>query len=346
MECSMLHRVHIKNYKSFATSVVDLGSFTVLVGPNGAGKSNFVDALRFVSECLQTSVNLALQNRGGVNAVRRHSTGHPRNFGFRLLIDLGQGGSGEYSFEVAAEPQGGFSVKKERCVVQPALLERQHHYKVENGQFTQEVEGIRPRIEPDHLVLPLLSGLEEFRPVYDFLTAMRFYALVPDEIRQLQEPDAGLVLKREGSNVAAVLREIQRKKPDTYERLCRLLSKVVPGTSKAEYVSVGQKETLSFKQDVGDKAPWSFNTLNMSDGTLRALGTLLAVYQSSAPSMVAVEEPEATIHPAALDVIVDILKVGAVRSQILLTSHSPDLVDNRNILDSELRVVRSERGQT
>ncbi|MDP3062030.1 MAG: AAA family ATPase [Chloroflexota bacterium] len=341
-----LWRVHIKNYKSLATVVVDLSPFTVLVGRNGSGKSNFVDALRFVAECLQTSVTLALQNRGGINAVRRHSTGHPTHFGFRLFVDLGDGASADYSFEIAARQQGRFEVKRERCIVQAGLLGPEHRYQVVNGQFTREAPGIRPRIEPDRLALSVVSAVEEFRPVYDFLTSMRFYTLAPDQIRELQVPDAGEILKRDGSNAAAVLREVQRRKSESYMRLCRLLSKVVPGTSNAEYLSLGQKETLRFKQDVGDKAPWNFNALSMSDGTLRALGILLAVYQVSTPTLIVIEEPEATIHPAALDVIIDILKEGASYSQTLITTHSPDVLDNRKIRDDEIRIVELQKGRT
>jgi len=341
-----LRRVIVKNYKSIAVTSVDLEAFTVLVGANGSGKSNFVDALRFVSDCLNTSISLALQNRGGINAVRRHSRGHPTHFGIRLVIELERQGFADYSFEIAARQQGRFEVKGERCIVQTALFREEAKYQVQDGKFTQELPGIRPKIETDRLALSVVSAVEEFRPVYDFLTSMRFYALAPDQIRQLQEPDAGEVLNRYGSNAAAVLREIQKRKPDSYERLCHLLSKVVPGTRRAEYLSLGQKETLRFKQDVGDKDPWNFNALNMSDGTLRVLGILLAVYQASAATFIAIEEPEATIHPAALDVIIDILKDGTARSQILVTTHSPDVLDNRKIQDSELRLVTSQKGRT
>lgn len=341
-----LRRVIIKNYKSLAATTVALEPFTVLVGQNGSGKSNFVDALRFVGDCLNTSISLALQGRGGINAVRRHSRGHPTHFGVRLVIELEDHGLADYSFEIAARQEGRFQVKGERCVVQHALLSEQYRYQLENGVFTQEFPGIRPKIERDRLALSVVSALEEFRPVYDFITSMRFYALAPDRIRQLQEPDPGEVLARDGSNAAAVLRELNNRDPERYRRLCRMLEKVVPGTSQAAYLSMGQKATLLFKQDVGDVAPWSFNALNMSDGTLRALGILLAVYQVSAPPFIAVEEPEATIHPAALDVIIDILKDGTARSQILVTTHSPDVLDSRKIEDGELRLVTSQSGRT
>ena len=341
-----LRRVIIKNYKSLAATKVALEPFTVLVGQNGSGKSNFVDALRFVGDCLNTSISLALQGRGGINAVRRRSRGHPTHFGVRLVIELEDHGLADYSFEIAARQEGRFEVKGERCVVQPALLSEQYRYQLENGVFTQEFPGIRPKIESDRLALSVVSAVEEFRPVYDFITSMRFYALAPDRIRQLQEPDPGEVLARDGSNAAAVLRELNNRDPERYRRLCRLLEKVVPGTSQAAYVSLGQKATLRFKQDVGDVAPWSFDALSMSDGTLRALGILLAVYQVSAPPFIAIEEPEATIHPAALDVVIDILKDGTARSQILVTTHSPDVLDSRKIEDSELRLVTSQSGRT
>ncbi len=342
----MLSQVEIKNYKSLASTVVKLDRFTVLVGPNGAGKSNFVDALRFIKECLIASIALPIQNRGGIGAVRRRSRGHPRHFGFRLGMELSSGLFADFSFEIAALPKGAFEVKQERCIVQSALGKR-HQYEVEGGKFKLGVEGIRAKIEPDRLALTVVSAAEEFRPVYDYLSGMRFYSLAPDKIRELQGADPGEVLKRDGSNAAAVLREIRKEKPDNYDRLCRLLSKVVPGTKSAEYVSVGQKETILFKQEVeGDTAPWAFDSVSMSDGTLRVLGILLAVYQVSSPTLIAIEEPEATIHPAALDVLVDILKDGSHRAQILITTHSPDILDNKSINDREILVVDSIKGKT
>lgn len=254
-------------------------------------------------------------------------------------------GTADYSFEIKAEPESRFTVKKERCIVS-RLMEPIQQYVVESGDFTHQVPGVRPRIESDSLALPILAAIPEFRDVYDFLANMGFYALAPERIREIQEADSGTVLRQDGSNAAAVLREIMRRNQPAYDRLCRMLSKVVPGTSSAESLSVGPKETIRFKQDVGDVAPWSFNAMNMSDGTLRVLGMLLAVYQLGSPSLVVIEEPEATIHPAAIDVVVDILKDGSRRSQVMITTHSPEILDNKGISDDEIRFVQSSKGVT
>lgn len=343
-----LTELRIRNYKNIATAVVPLQDLTVLVGPNGAGKSNCVDALSFVADCLNHSIQLAFANRGGIAAVRRKSSGHPTHLGLSFHLQSVEGSWARYTFEIAARPREAFRVAREQCIVQSAWGQS-HEFKVENGKFIREVPGIRPHIEPDRLALTVLSGLEEFRLIFDFLTGIRRYNLRPERLRELQDPDPGegTTLLSDGRNAAAVLRRIREdsaRNGHVYERICRLLSQVVPGTTSVQPKSVGPKETLEFLQKVGLQQEWRFDALNMSDGTLRALGILLAIYQSRPASLIAIEEPESTIHPAAVEVLMDILMDGAERSQVLLTTHSPDIIDNKKLVDNQIVVVESVQG--
>ena len=337
----------IRNYKSIAQAAVDLEPFTAFVGPNGSGKSNFIDSLSFVQECLSESIELAFKNRGGISAVRRRSAGHPTHIGVQLVIHLDDATKADYAFQIAAEPTERFRVARERCIVSQ-FMKGERTYEIRNGRFTTEIPGIRPKVSPDRLALFAASATDEFRPVYDFLTSMRFYSVLPLRLRELQDPDLGVFLKRDGSNAAAVLKNLvgEPNGQDRYNRLCRLLAKVVEGVTKVEYRSVGSKETLQFKQGVGLKDPWTFEALNMSDGTLRVLGLLLAVYQTGRPSVVAIEEPEATVHPAVAELIVQVLMDAAMERQVLLTTHSPDILDSKEIKDSQIRVVSTQAGRT
>lgn len=344
----MIRHVLIQNYKSLAQVSVSLDPLTVLVGRNGSGKSNFVDALAFVQECLSDSIELAFKNRGGISAVRRKSGGHPTHIRIRLSMDLPDESRAEYAFEIAAKPGEKFRVAREQCVVRPFMTGGQEHrFEIRDGEFIKEIPGIRPRVSPDRLALFAASATDEFRPVYDFLTAMQVYAIAPQAVRELQDPDPGDLLKRDGSNAAAVLKRLHEAEPDgSYQRVCSLLSKVVEGVTRVEYRSVAQKETLGFRQDVGLAHPWRFDALNMSDGTLRVLGVLLAVYQPGPASVVAIEEPEATVHPAAAEAILDVLIDMAVDRQVLVTTHSPDLLDSKKLDDGFLRVVTMASGKT
>jgi predicted ATPase len=316
-----------------------------MVGANGAGKSNFLDALSFVRDCLADSVELAFKSRGGIAAVRRRSNGHPTHIGIRLLVDLPHNQLGDYSFEVAAEQGERFSVARERCIVQE-FMGQTHRFEVRRGRFLSEIPGIRAQVGEDRLALFAASATEEFRPLYDFLVGMSFYSIVPSELRKPQPPDAGDVLKRDGSNAAAVLKRIEDERPDLYERICALLSAAVPGISSTGHRSVGQFETVEFRQDVGLKHPWTFAALNVSDGTLRMLGLLLAIYQPGPATVLGIEEPEATVHPAVAEQIVEVLRDAARQRQVLVTTHSPDLLDLREIADEDLRVVTNPKNVT
>jgi len=220
-------------------------------------------------------------------------------------------------------------------------------FDVHDGQFKKEIPGIRPKISTDRLALYAASATEEFKPVYDFLTSMRFYSIVPSRLRELQDPDPGDYLKPDGSNAAAVLKRLAEvENGSRYERLCRLLSKVVEGVKRVEYQSIGKKETITFKQDVGLKNHWTFDSLNMSDGTLRVLGLLLAVYQPGKHSVICIEEPEATVHPAMAESIIGVLLDASREKQIVFTTHSPDILDHKDLKDDQIRVVTVEQNQT
>ena len=333
----MLKQVHIKNFKSIAAAVVDLSGFTALVGPNGAGKSNFVDALRFVTDSLTVSPDYAIRNRGGIDVVRMKSTGHPANFGFRIRMEL-EPGPADYSFEIKAEQRGRFSVKRERFISNSARFE------VKDGDLISET--ISGSIEKDRLALPALSGFPEFRPAYDAMANFRFYAPVSDKIRQAQEPDQGETLQPDGGNSAAILREIRRWDEAKYDRVRKYLAQIAPSVKHVGYAKAGTKETIAFYQDVGAASPWEFGAISMSDGTLRALGVLLAVFQMNTPTLTVIEEPDAAVHPAALETLLDLLLEGSERSQMIVTTHSPELLNHKSVDDDAIRIVDSERGKT
>jgi predicted ATPase len=89
----------------------------------------------------------------------------------------------------------------------------------------------------------------------------------------------------------------------------------------------------------------------MSDGTLRALGILVALFQSqgsSVPSvpLVGIEEPEVALHPAAVGALLDALREASESTQVIVTTHSPDLLDFADPDKELLLAVYAEKGET
>ena len=84
----------------------------------------------------------------------------------------------------------------------------------------------------------------------------------------------------------------------------------------------------------------------MSAGTLLALGLLTAVYQRSIPSLLTIEEPEDGIHPGTISVILDVLRFASERAQLIVTTHSPDVLDADWLEDRHIRIVTWQDGAT
>ena len=342
-DSTFIKRVILKNYKSIAACNVQMRPLTFLVGRNGSGKSNFLDALRFVADALNSSLDHAIRDRGGINDVRRRSRGHPNHFSVGLVFTLPEGATGHYAFRIGSRPRGRYEVQMEECMFQ------QEYFRVDKGTVIDKSVKVAPAAASDRLYLVNASGLPEFRPVYDAFSRMGFYNLNPDKIRDLQDPDPGDVLLRDGSNLTSVLTQLS---PVVKKDIEKYLSSVVPGVHAVDVKRFGPKETLEFRQDVaGDKYPWRFLANNMSDGTLRVLGILVALLQGRYDAqqrvpLVGIEEPEIALHPAAAGVLLDGLQDAAHRTQVIITSHSPDLLDNKDLDVDSILAVEAHDGTT
>jgi predicted ATPase len=180
---------------------------------------------------------------------------------------------------------------------------------------------------------------------------MGFYSLNPEQMKDIQSPDAGELLRRDGSNIASVVSRLETDRPEIKARIAEYLTAIVPDIQDFERLAIGHKETLRFKQAVkGSQYPWWFSAASVSDGTLRSLGILVAAMQlvkRQAPiQLVGLEEPESALHPAAAGALMDSLREAACHTQILLTTHSPDVLERVDLEEESLLVVQSRQGET
>lgn len=341
-------RVILRNYKSIGYCDVSLGKLTYLVGANGSGKSNFLDALHLVRDALSSSLDNALNERGGLSEVRRRSSGHPTQFGIRLEFCLATGQPGHYAFNVGALAGRSYEVQTEECAI--GGLGKGPFFRIDRGQLRASSEVTFPSVTADRLALVAASGLTAFRPVFDALTHMGFYNLNPKSMRELQRPQEGRLLKPAGENIASVIGHLERVAPDQLAIIQDYLQTVAPMVHGVEHKQMGPMETLEFRQEMaGAKHPWRFLAQNMSDGTLRALGVLAALFQGNrdySPTLVGIEEPETALHPAASAALRDALARASDDTQIIVTSHSPDLLDDLRLSADALLAVVSEGGET
>ena len=346
----MLRRIELENYRSFRSESVKFDNPTFLVGANGAGKSNFADAISFISHAMVLPLTSAFRVRGGFESVaHRHAKGRYPTISFRMAMD-GLDDSvarAEYQMILRGRRDDKLEVALERCVVEEhdgavAQFRRQTPTNTEGGvRWRGDIAP--PPLARSTLALPLI-GDARFTPVFDFLSNVRAYCIDPSMLRD-QERYRGLYLGEDGNNAAGVLRQIKKDSPDDWGDICELLAIAVPGIAGVEARKRHGELTLEFLLNLhGGKA--RLDASLMSDGTLRALGILVAAYQRPAPSLMVIEEPEASIHPGALGVILDVLRSASRSSQIVVTTHSPEILDAKWIRDRHLRLVSWHDGAT
>ncbi len=343
-----LQRVVLRNYRSIGHCDVRLGPLTYLVGANGSGKSNFLDAMHLVRDALAGSLDNALNERGGLSEVRRRSGGHPTHFGIRLDFRLASGQQGHFAFDIGALKERAYAVQREECVI--GGIGKGPYYRIEQGELRGCSESSFPVVTADRLALVAASGLAAFRPVFNALISMSFYNLNPRLMRDLQKPQEGRLLKPAGENIASVIGHLERVDGGQMEIVTEYLQTVVPMVQGVERKQIGPMETLEFRQDMaGSRDPWRFLAQNMSDGTLRALGVLVALFQGNrdySPTVVGIEEPETALHPAASSALREALVRASRHTQVIVTSHSPDLLDDREIPADAILAVIAEGGET
>jgi predicted ATPase len=347
--------VAIKHYKSLDDVHVHFTPVTVVVGPNGVGKSNFVDALKFLRDIASDGLDHAVISREGIERIRQKYETRPYDIGLKFGFasnDLDDGclvTNGPYptSYRLVLSGKGGdYHIASEaaKYVIadrlaedgeepkgQPEYLEYDRN---EAGVLKIDGKARARKIAPG--VVALGHSLDLFdelaAPIATFAKKWRFCSLYPNTLRVLRPPMRETILAEDGSNWASVVRGLKRTKSgrESLDRIAEVMRATVPGFRDITVTPAGGyllPRISVMSGDNGQAKPQLFDPVQLSDGTLRVFGILLALYQQPAPPLLVIEEPEQTVHPGVLPALAEAFKEASERTQIIITTHSPHLVD-------------------
>ena len=320
---AFLDQVHIKNYLSLRNVTLPLKPLTVLVGPNASGKSNTLRSLRFLKgmlgfETLPTEVDF-LRDRfwaGGANYIicELHARVKQKPVQYKLE----------------------FKSKDEKLTIDEELLVHgvevisvqggKGEVRDENGKnatkYTSNKLALRSAGDYGHK--PVTSALTEF------IQGWEFYDLQPDYMRTNADRSASgtkdtresLKLNRYGVNVPDILWDWYQNTPEDFGYVNDSL--VASTNINIDYRKIDGEFQLCLLE--GYKKP--IPLINASDGTLRLLAYNTLLNQPELPPLIAIEEPERSLHPGALTDIAYVLEQLAERTQVIITTHSSQLLDN------------------
>ncbi|MFB7947836.1 AAA family ATPase [Kitasatospora phosalacinea] len=149
-------------------------------------------------------------------------------------------------------------------------------------------------------------------------------------------------LADDAGNLALFLSELAQDE-DTWSRLLEDARTVLPNLEEIDFAAIGGASELIEVQLIERGLRRPTPLADASFGTVRILSLLAMLYDPAPPALTCIEELDHGLHPQALELLVERLREASERSQFIVTTHSPALVDR---LEPEEFVVceRSESG--
>jgi len=328
----MLTKIAIKNYKSLENVELALRPLNVLVGPNNSGKSNLLDCLEWLREFMMIQGPGAIESRGGFkNLVWNGEI--QRTISIELSGSLGRKSSYQYLLEVSGGKTH-HSISKELFKIDDAIL---LEYPVSLGNYSGQYilyNRKQERLQNGSIIrgnepnLKYLAGIESVPELSQFRTEIenwRFHNPVPSRMRNPVQVRRDLRLGKEGENLSGVLHSIHSEFRDAFQKLEEKLRSAVPEvTQLVTALTEGGETYINLKEN---KLNLPIPSWAMSDGTLALLAMLAVFYSPEPPPLVCLEEPENFLHPHLLELLGELLINASDRSQIMITTHSPYLLD-------------------
>lgn len=331
----MITRIVVEHYKSIDKVDLHLGPLSVLVGPNGTGKSNFIDALRFIRDAVTYGLDRSVGERHGIDSIRQWSPSKPYFVTLRAEVE-NRSGKGFLSFTLTSY-RGSHTVKREEGYwsyrtdfPRPAV----YYTRDANGNVTlRDSENKTSKLQAEQQEELFLSQIEarQLRALTTALGSLEAYSIYPNELRTPQKSSSDPRLSQNGDNLTSVFKLLTKsKRQNSVKARNEILSamrKVMPYLENIRIQSFGGLMVPVFRVRELDGRVHDFNVAQVSDGTLRVLGLLTALYQPQRPDVLAMEEPEQTINPGVLAVLAEAIEETSRTSQVLVTTHSPELLD-------------------
>lgn len=192
----------------------------------------------------------------------------------------------------------------------------------------------------------LISSYPYLRPqlvgrAFNWLQNIAIFQLTPEISRSSGVPTPNPSLSARGENLPAVVDWLRKHQADQWSQILMTMRDIVP---EIEDITVDYLHTRTlgiFFKERGVGRAWTSD--EVSDGTIRSLAMLVACYDPRA-SMLFIEEPENSLHPWIIKVIMSSLRKISKRKPVFITTHSPILLNSVN--PEEVWVVYKEEGET
>lgn len=315
-----LDTITIKGFKSIASvEKLKLGAINVVIGPNGSGKSNFIGVFAFLNAIREGRLQEYVLKAGGAEKVLHFGSKVSKQV--HVHVDFQEGMN---QYELSLIPSAA-----DELVPKDEWVYFWDKRKYPNGPYGQGVSRIgkeagisAPKGQP--IAAYVRKHLDSWR-LYHFHDTSS-----SSPMKKTADVNDNRYLRPDGSNIAAFLYYLREKHETAYSLIQRTVRRVAPFFDdfqlEPQKLNPG-KILLEWKHKGSDAY---FDASSLSDGTLRflALATLFLQPEQYRPSVILVDEPELGLHPYAITMLSSLVKQASVRTQVIISTQSPLLLDH------------------
>lgn len=364
----MIRALRIQGFRSLRDVTWAPGRLNVVIGPNGAGKSNLLRALALLQRAAVGNLTLEILRLGGIAPLLWDGEAQALEWTLEtdpldesrdeqreaLAYELRLRRLGKTSaYRIDHELLGNCSRAGTGEKTEPKkYLERRPGHAVTLDFQDRELVAHEGSVPDDETLLSMTAGPFASSNVLRFrnlVTAWGIYHdLHVDSSAELRQAAVARLEKRvaaDGQNLVPVLHSLYTSDRDFKHSL-----------DEAMRAAFGSDfEELSFPpaadQRVQLRVRWKSlktaqSAADLSDGTIRFL-LLLAILANPEPdALIAIDEPETGLHPSMLPIIAEFAREASTRSQVILTTHSPQLLDAFGREAPTVTVARWVDGET
>jgi predicted ATPase len=328
----------LKNWRNFQAVDVTLQERVFLVGPNASGKSNLLDAFRFLRDIAKDGGGLqkAVADRGRLPKIRCLSARRSSNV--EIEIQLAESSleptKWRYAIGITQEKGGKrrpILVYEKVWTGDKLILERPDE---QDNHDTQ-------RLTQTHL--EQINSNMPFREIAVFLTSIQYMHLVPQLLRYPdsfpgQEIPGDPFGKRFLENLA---KTSDKTRSSRLNKIESALHDVVPQLKELSFIKdeTGAPHLEAVYEHWRPKAGKQRED-QFSDGTLRLIALLWSLQEGK--SLLLLEEPELSLNAGIVSKLAPVISrlQRQTKRQVMLSTHSPDLLSDKGIGGEEVLILK------
>lgn len=331
---SPLNTVTIKGFKSIQEMEdFKLNDLNIIVGANGAGKSNFISFFKLFKSLMDGNLNRYVRDSGGANDLLFLGPKQTQKIEFSARF-----GTRGFRFNLVSTPSNNIAIEDEA----------RYYESSQNGWWTlgDSSEGLSKMVSE---VKNNSSDSQYSKPVYDAISSWKIYHFHDTSptapMRGYEIVQDNSALRTDASNVGAFLLKLKNEFSSKYKEIVNAVKLVTPffDDFQLEPRKSGSKEevNLSWLQKGSD---YPMQPYHFSDGSIRFVCLATALLQPNPPSTIIIDEPELGLHPAAIAILAELIKAASDRTQVVIATQSPELINFFSIED--IIVANRKEGAT